>query len=1032
MHNQPPITITQPNSLPESSKDPSKDVTVSLSDDDEKDHSLSPTAKHFGVVDTSDDAMPVAPKTTRKVFNIASSSDEEEENQDDDKNTSTSSSDPAQKTLDQLEDEMERKIEKYRFSPKTRRSMGVFQQPSDSDCSESDEELSNGAFNENEFKVRDGFSSTMVVPNGSHLLSVSTDKETEEEEDEDEDSLVLLEPKVPTIDVSDESPESSALIPPPPIAPTIKLEPKPRLSTLTQPKITTFAKVQVPREVYEEQRQKLDQLMTQVGQQENLYKTVGKTMFDGGQKLLSRINALREEVEEQRKSVARLEVAPGEIVNLSDRSVEMVPTTNTTTSRPAKSIDWNDLELMLGSEQPKYVGKQGLKTFENQKAVTMDTLKDIHGSLSTRPVDTVLLDSPRGLKVELMPHQRHALAFMRWRESQRPRGGLLADDMGLGKTLTMLSLVVSDMEERKKEGKEIEEEEEDEDDENEDEEEKNKKEAEKNKKKSGWSAKGRREQYPGGTLVVCPASLLQQWEGEVKSKLQRNTLEYLVYHGPKRDSRGRYLSEYDLVVTTYSIASVDRKSNTGLYRVKWRRIILDEGHAIRNHKSQMSMAACDLLGRRRWLLTGTPIHNKAMDMFAVLKFIRCRPFDDQVYFRKWIDNKTESGKERLNTLLKSVMLRRTKAELQLKGALQELPTKTLRVVPVQMDKDEMNIYQRVLFYSRTLFAQFLDQRAEKVADGMRSQQDPSKDPNSVYFKLHKRMAKMTKPKHKQQQEVKQHQILVVLLRLRQICCHPGLINAMLDDPELGGGESFNASSCGEEDSEHSEIDLLNQLERLAIAEGVDEGNASRGDDEEEEGDQQGSKRKERIMVATNPVFDFERPSSKMRAILETVEELLRTDDKIVIVSQWTSVLNVLERYTKQRQIPTTKLTGEVAVKDRGAIVEGFNERVGGPRIMFLSLSAGGVGLNLVASNHLFLVDLHWNPQLEQQAQDRIYRFGQSKPVTIYKFVTQDSIEQRIQTLQGHKLSLAEAVLTGSKNTSGSTLTIADLKMLFDM
>lgn len=332
-------------------------------------------------------------------------------------------------------------------------------------------------------------------------------------------------------------------------------------------------------------------------------------MFDKGQKLLERIGILREDVAAQRKSVERLVVneqleAEREKENRSSKANELM----------AKNVDWDDLEKMLGSEKPKHFGKQGIKTFETQKAVTMDTLKEIHGSLSTRPLDTVMVDTPSCVKVELMPHQRHALAFMLWRESQRPRGGLLADDMGLGKTLTMLSLVAGDLERLKENGEEPQEE----DEEEESEEEENEGETSnggggkqpKKKTMTGWSAKGRRDHYEGGTLVVCPASLLQQWEGEVKSKLKRNSLNYLVYHGPKRDSRGRYLCEYDLVITTYSIASVDKKTNIGLYRVKWRRIILDEGHAIRNHKSQMSMAACELMGKRRWVLTGTPIHNK--------------------------------------------------------------------------------------------------------------------------------------------------------------------------------------------------------------------------------------------------------------------------------------------------------------------------------------------------------------------------------------------------------------------------------------
>lgn len=83
--------------------------------------------------------------------------------------------------------------------------------------------------------------------------------------------------------------------------------------------------------------------------------------------------------------------------------------------------------------------------------------------------------------------------------------------------------------------------------------------------------------------------------------------------------------------------------------------------------------------------------------------------------------------------------------------------------------------------------------------------------------------------------------------------------------------------------------------------------------------------------------------------------------------------------------------------------------------MLLSLTAGGVGLNLTGGNHLFLVDLHWNPAMEQQAFDRIYRMGQKKDVHIKKFVCKDSIEQRVIQLQQKKMDLAQSVLDGYVN-----------------
>ena len=83
-----------------------------------------------------------------------------------------------------------------------------------------------------------------------------------------------------------------------------------------------------------------------------------------------------------------------------------------------------------------------------------------------------------------------------------------------------------------------------------------------------------------------------------------------------------------------------------------------------------------------------------------------------------------------------------------------------------------------------------------------------------------------------------------------------------------------------------------------------------------------------------------------------------------------------------------------------------------PQVMLLSLQAGGVGLNLIGANHVFMLDVHWNPALEVQAADRCHRVGQTRDVVVHKFITEDSVEERILRLQEQKLLLAKNVLEG--------------------
>lgn len=96
------------------------------------------------------------------------------------------------------------------------------------------------------------------------------------------------------------------------------------------------------------------------------------------------------------------------------------------------------------------------------------------------------------------------------------------------------------------------------------------------------------------------------------------------------------------------------------------------------------------------------------------------------------------------------------------------------------------------------------------------------------------------------------------------------------------------------------------------------------------------------------------------------------------------MLDIIEMHLQQKHIKMTTISGKILTKDRQERIDSFNKKNGGAQIMLLSLTAGGVGLNLIGGNHLFLVDLHWNPALEKQACDRIYRVGQQKNVFIHK------------------------------------------------
>ena len=155
----------------------------------------------------------------------------------------------------------------------------------------------------------------------------------------------------------------------------------------------------------------------------------------------------------------------------------------------------------------------------------------------------------------------------------------------------------------------------------------------------------------------------------------------------------------------------------------------------------------------------------------------------------------------------------------------------------------------------------------------------------------------------------------------------------------------------------------------------------------------------------------------------------RRRQKSVIVSQWTKMLDIIAIHLDKLGICYNVIQGNIPPKKRNEYVEDFNTNPKGSEVMLVSLRAGGVGLNLIGGNHLFLLDQHWNPALEDQACDRIYRVGQTREVMIHRFLCKDTVEEKIVELQQRKKTLATNVLTGSKTTS-SKLTLQDLRMIF--
>ncbi|XP_019382901.1 PREDICTED: transcription termination factor 2 isoform X2 [Gavialis gangeticus] len=605
------------------------------------------------------------------------------------------------------------------------------------------------------------------------------------------------------------------------------------------------------------------------------------------------------------------------------------------------------------SMQNLYGGRMTEDRIRTVRNATSDAIDHLYKSLESCPTEETVAADPSGLRVSLLVHQKQALAWLLWRESQQPCGGILDSPVVLSH----------------------------------------------------------------GTLIICPASLLHHWKKEIERHVTSGKLRIYLYHGPNRSKDIAVLSKYDIVVTTYSLVSkeVPTKKEEGevpaedhsvedtsspcssLLRITWARIILDEAHNIKNPKAQTSLALCRLRANARWAVTGTPIQNNLLDVYSLLRFLRCSPFDEFKVWKYQVDNSTVKGGERLSILTRNLLLRRTKDQLDSTGKpLVSLPQRHAQLHQLKLSEDEQSVYNVLFARSRSTLQSYLKRQEQKS----QAKEYPGGNP---FDKAQEFGAGQKDVSGGASQVSSTVHVLSMLLRLRQCCCHLSLLKMALDQVNLN--------------SDGISLSLEEQLSALTLCE------------------LQSPDSKSTVYLngtAFNvDLFEVTRQSTKISHLLAELKAIQSHSEsqKSVIVSQWTSMLKVVAIHLECLGLKYVTIEGSVNPKERMDIVEEFNTNPKGPQVMLLSLIAGGIGLNLTGGNHLFLLDMHWNPALEDQACDRIYRVGQQKDVVIHRFVCEGTVEEKISELQTRKKNLAQQVLSGTGD-SFTKLTLADLKIIF--
>lgn len=493
--------------------------------------------------------------------------------------------------------------------------------------------------------------------------------------------------------------------------------------------------------------------------------------------------------------------------------------------------------------------------------VLSDKFKEFWEQMSTFSTHDGL-QLPENATAEFREYQLKGYGWL-WFMYKYGLNGILADDMGLGKTLQALTVL----------------------------------------------QKAKEVDGPMPTLVICPTTVVFNWESEIQKFAPE--LSCLKLSGADRKSLFKEIPNYDVVITSYALIRRDIKH---FKDINFRYIILDESQNIKNAMSQTAQAVKQLQASHKLALSGTPIENKLEELWSVFDFLMpgflltMAEFNSR-YVNPIMERQDKTVEKRLKLQIYPFILRRMKRDVA-----KDLPDKVENIAYCELTDEQKDFYLQVL-------------------DSTKEELFKSIEQNGL--------------------EKSRLSIFSALLRLRQICCHPRLYD--------------------KENVKH-------------------------------------------IMS-----------SGKFEKLKVMLEEIISEGHRVLLFSQFVNMLDIVKGWLEREGIEYEYLTGKT--KDRQAAVEHFNNS--NIPIFLISLKAGGTGLNLTGADYVIHYDPWWNPAVEDQATDRAYRIGQTKKVFVYRLITKNTVEEKIQKLKTIKRNLVDSVISVDRNIVKS-LTMDDIKEIFSV
>jgi SNF2 family DNA or RNA helicase len=588
----------------------------------------------------------------------------------------------------------------------------------------------------------------------------------------------------------------------------------------------------------------------------------------------------------------------------------------------------------------------------------------------------------------LREHQREGIAFLfECVAGLRKFGGqgcILADDMGLGKTLQSITLIYTVL---------------------------------------------RQGLVPGQPLarrvvVVTPTSLVRNWDNEV-DKWLKGRVRCLALAESSRAEVEKQIKlfvstrTYEVMVISYDTFRLNAALLEGEGACDL--LICDEAHRLKNDATQTSQALDRLKTRRRVLLSGTPMQNDLEEFFAMVNFCNPSVLGSVSEFRKRFQNPILVGREpdaseaeqalgearsgELSDLVNEFILRRTNSLLS-----KHLPPKLTQVVCIKLSELQTAMYQHMVVAKLAYHDEEKEATAAAMAVGAK-RADKAGQPGGISA-----------------------QSLASINALKKLCNHPQLLFQRDSKYAAKGARGSGAGAAAGGATGHAfGIDTINQF----FPDGFDDA-------------AQGSRRSRGFAMGSSssggggtssaggaPAWSSARCNADMSGkflVVERLLELMRaeTDDRMVIVSNYTQTLDLFQLMMKERGWPFVRLDGSASAKKRQQMVDRLNDPADNVFVFLLSSKAGGCGLNLIGANRLILFDPDWNPATDKQAAARVWRDGQKKRTYVYRFLATGTIEEKVFQRQLSKEGLQEVLADAGEQSLESTISTSDLRDLFTL